>query len=112
MNDTIPNSLPKVAQLFSQHIYTHPFHLGGTDAASVLELLYIAYTETLGRDPEDIRQSFEKLGAHLEQLPLDENNAIFSIVCELCNTYEKRSFIDALKLGAYLMLELQEKTCQ
>ncbi len=109
MNDTIHHSLPKVAQLFSQHIHTHPFHLGGTDAASVLELLYITYTETLGRDPEDIVQSFEKLGTHLEQLPLDENNAIFAIVCELCNAYEKRAFMDAIKLGAYLMTELQEK---
>lgn len=109
MNDTIHHNLPKVAQLFSQHIHTHPFHLGGTDAASVLELLYITYTETLGRDPEDIRQSFEKLGTHLEQLPLDENNAIFAIVCELCNAYEKRAFMDAIKLGAYLITELQEK---
>ena len=109
MDNTIHYTLPKVAQLFSQHIHTHPFHLDDTDASSVLELLYITYTETLGRDPKEIRQSFEKLGVHLEQLPLDENNAIFSIVCELCNTYEKRAFMDAIKLGAYLMTELQEK---
>ncbi len=109
MDNTIPHSLPKVAQLFSQHIHTQPFHLDGTDAASVLELLYITYTETLGRDPDEIRQSFEKLGTHLEQLPLDENNAIFAIICDLCNAYEKRAFMDAIKLGAYLVGELQEK---
>lgn len=109
MDNTIHHNLPRVAQLFSQYIHTHPFHLSGTDAESVLELLYITYTETLGRDPEEIRQSFEKLGTHLERLPLDENNAIFSIVCELCNAYEKRAFIDAVKLGAYLVTELQEK---
>ena len=109
MDNTIHHSLPKVAQLLAQHIHTHPFHLIGTDAESVLELLYITYTETLGRDPEEIRLSFEKLGTHLEQLPLEENNAIFAIVCDLCNAYEKRAFIDAIKLGAYLMTELQEK---
>ena len=109
MNDTIPHNLSKLAQLISQHIHTHPFQLAGTDAASVLELLYITYTETLDRDPEDIRQSFEKLGAYLEELPLDENNAIFAIVCELCNACEKRAFMDAIKLGAYLMTELQDK---
>ena len=109
MDNTVHHSLPKVAHLFSQHIHIHPFHLSGTDAESVLELLYITYTETLGRDPEEIRQSFEKLGTHLEQLPLDENNAIFSIVCDLCNAYEKRAFMDAIKLGAYLVGELQEK---
>ena len=109
MDNTIPHSFPKIAQLFSQRIHTHPFHLAGTDAASMLELLYITYTETLGRDPEDIRQSFDKLGTHLEQLTLDENNAIFAIICDLCNAYEKRAFMDAIKLGAYFMLELQEK---
>ena len=109
MNDTIPHNLSKLAQLISQHIYTHSFHLDGADAASVLELLYTSYTETLDRDPDEIRQSFEKLGTHLEELPLDENNAIFAIVCELCNACEKRAFMDAIKLGAYLMTELQEK---
>ena len=109
MDNTIPHSLPKVAQLFSQHIHTHPFQLCGTDAASVLELLYITYTETLGSDPEEIRQGFEKLGAHLERLPLDENNAIFAIICDLCNAYEKRAFLDAIKLGTYLITELQEE---
>lgn len=62
MNDTIHHSLPKVVHLFSQHIHTNPCHLDGTDTTSVLELIYITYTETLGRDPEDIRQGFEKLG--------------------------------------------------
>lgn len=109
MDNTHHYNLPRVAQLFSQHIHTHPFHLSGTDAESVLELLYITYTETLGRDPEEIRQSFEKLGTHLEQLPLEENNAIFAIVSDLCNAYERRAFIDSVKLGAYLVTELQEK---
>ena len=98
-----------IAQLFSQHIATQPFHLSDTDAASVLELLYITYTESLGRDPEEIDRGFRNLGAHLEQLPLDENNDIFAIICDLCNAYEKRAFLDAIKLGAYLMTELQEE---
>ena len=98
-----------IAQLFSQHIANQPFHLSGTDAASVLELLYITYTESQGRDPAEINQGFRNLGTHLEQLPLDENNDIFSIVCGLCDAYEKRAFMDAIKLGAYLITELQEK---
>ena len=98
-----------IAQLFSQHIANQPFHLSGTDAASVLELLYITYTESQGRDPAEINRGFRNLGAHLEQLPLDENNDIFSIVCGLCDAYEKRAFMDAIKLGAYLMTELHEK---
>ena len=109
MDNTIPHSLPKVAQLLSQHIHAQPFHLDGTDTASVLEWLYLCYTESQERDPPEIDQIFRRLDTHLEQLPLDENNAIFSIICDLCNAYEKRAFMDAIKLGAYLMTELQEK---
>ena len=96
-------------QQFHEYIGNHPFLLPGADTASVLDLLYVAYTDSLGRDPQEIEQGFLRLGEHLEPLPLDENNAIFAIVCELCNAYEKRAFMDAIKLGAYLMTELQDK---
>ena len=96
-------------QQFHEYIRNHPLQLPGADTASVLDLLYGAYTDNLGRDPQEIEQGFLRLGEHLEPLPLDENNAIFAIVCELCNAYEKRAFMDAIQLGAYLMLELQGK---
>ena len=92
-----------------EYISNHPFQLPGANTASVLELLYVAYADNLGRDPQEIEQGFLRLGEHLEPLPLDENNTIFAIVCELCNAYEKRAFMDAIQLGAYLMLELQGK---
>ena len=101
MDKTIPQQL-------HEYIGNHPFQLPGADTASVLDLLYGAYADNLGRDPQDIEQGFLRLGEHLEPLPLDENNAIFAIVCELCNAYEKRAFMDAIKLGVYLMAELQE----
>lgn len=98
-----------ISQQLHEYIGNHPFQLPGADTASVLDLLYVAYTDRLGRDPQEIEQGFLRLGEHLEPLPLDENNTIFAIVCELCNAYEKQAFMDAIKLGAYLMTELQEK---
>ena len=108
MDNTIHYDIPTIAKAFSEHIHTDVPVVTNSDAASVLEFLYIAYTEVQDCDPPDINEGFKKLGVHLEQLPLNENNAIFSIVCELCDAYEKRAFMDALRLGAYLTLELQE----
>lgn len=102
-------NMPKIAQHLAHCLEGQHFQLPGTDATSVLDLLYLTYTDNLGRDPEEIERGFLALGEHLESLPLDENNAIFAIVCELCNAYEKRAFMDAIKLGAYFILELQEK---
>ena len=61
-----------------------------------------------GRDPKEIDQGFINLENHLSKaVSLEENNEIFSIVCRLCDAYEKRAFLDAIQIGAYLMLELQ-----
>lgn len=102
-------TIPKIVQQIAQCLSNHSFHLPDTDTETLLEWLYICYTETQEQDPPEINLGFKNLGSYLEQLTLDENNAIFSIVCKLCNAYERRAFLDAIKLGAYFMLELQEK---
>ena len=106
MYNTFPFHPATIAKAFSEH---GAFPLKNTDAASVLEFLHVAYADVQGRDPLEIEQGFVNLDNHLEGLSLDENNKIFNIVCGLCNAYEKRAFIDAIQIGAYLMMEVQAK---
>ena len=47
------------------------------------------------------------LDAHLSKFSFDENNEVFAIVCTLCDAYEKRAFMDAIQIGAHLIMELQ-----
>ena len=108
MDTTFPYKHPKIAKDFSQRIHSGVFSLKNSDAASVLEFLYMAYADVQGRDPKEIDQGFINLENHLSKaVSLEENNEIFSIVCRLCDAYEKRAFLDAIQIGAYLMLELQ-----
>lgn len=100
-------TISAIAHHLANHLSSHSFSLPNTDNTSVIDLLYTTYADCLGQDRKEIQDGFLALGNHLEHLPLDENNAIFSIVCELCGAYEQRAFHDALQLGAYLMLELQ-----
>ena len=102
-------TIPAIAHRLANHLSSHSFSLPDADQKSVIDLLYTTYADCLGQDRKEIQDGFLALGDHLEHLPLDENNAIFSIVCELCGAYEQRAFEDALQLGAYLMLELQEQ---
>ena len=44
--------------------------------------------------------------ALLEHLPLDDNNAVFNLCCRICVAYEHKAFIDGLRYGAQLMMEL------
>lgn len=108
MDITFSYQPAKIAKDFSDRIHTSGFGFQNADADSVLEFLYIAYTDIQGRDPKEIDRGFIDLDNHLSKaVSLEENNEIFSIVCGLCNAYEKRAFMDAIQIGAYLMLELQ-----
>ena len=73
----------------------------------MLEFLYRAYADIQGRDPKEIDQGFMDLDTHLSKFSFDENNEVFAIVCTLCDAYEKRAFMDAIQIGAYLIMELQ-----
>ena len=102
-------TISKIATRLVKYLSSHNFTLPEADNATIIDLLYSTYVDCLGRDTKEIQSGFLALGDHLEHLSLDENNAIFSIVCELCGAYEQRAFKDGLQLGAHLMLELQGK---
>lgn len=109
MENMFPFEPATIAKTFSEHIHSGAFSLKNSDATSVLEFLYIAYTDVQGRDPKEIDQGFLDLDSHLSKFSLEENNETFGIVCKLCDAYEKRAFMDAIQIGAYLMMELPGK---
>jgi hypothetical protein len=40
-------------------------------------------------------------------LPLEDNNAVWNLCCQLCTAYEHKAFLDGLQYGAHLILELK-----
>ena len=104
---TVSFTLPEIAKKFGEIIQKGSYDFRDDRVTSVLEFLYVTYADNQGRDPEKICQGFADLDNYLEKVSLDDNNAIFSLVCNLCNLYEERAFKDGLQLGAYLILALQ-----
>lgn len=101
--------LPKVVRDFRERIQQSSLDIGDDRISSALDYLYVTYAENQPADTEDIKQGFMDLDNYLAGVSLDDNNAIFSLVCGLCCLYEERAFKDGLQLGAYLMLGLQGK---
>lgn len=107
MDTTMPQSSTTLANALSARIYSCIRGLKDSESDSVLEFLYTAYADEQGQDPQEIKQYFVDLDNHLKDLSLEENNEIFAIVCSICTAYEKRAFLDAIQIGACLVLELQ-----
>ena len=101
--------MDKIAQQLKDCIDTHPFDPGDSDSDTVLDQLYQAYAESHESDPPEISEGFKELEEHLCSLPLEDNNAVFTLCCQLCTAYEHKAFLDGLQYGAHLIAELCNK---
>lgn len=97
------------AEALNAYTRDHPFDVGNGDGETVLDQLYQAYCESHESDPPEVRNGFKELESFLESLPLDDNNAVFTLCCRLCTAYEEKAFCHGLLYGAHLMSELQSK---
>ena len=98
--------MDELAQRLKAYIEAHPFDPGDSECETVLDQLYEAYAESHESDPPEIRDGFKELDALMGNLPLDDNNAVWYLCCQLCTAYEHKAFIDGLQYGAHLILEL------
>ena len=98
--------MDNIAKRLVSYMDKHPIDLGDTDCETVLDQLYQAYAESHESDPPEIRDGFKELEEYLWSLPLEDNNAIFTLCCHLCTAYEHKAFVDGLQYGAHLMQEL------
>ena len=95
-----------ISEAMKAYLETHPFDPGDDDCATVLDQLYLAYTNSHDSDPPEIQAGFAELETFLETLPLSDNNAVFNLCCRLCVAYEHKAFLDGLQYGAAMMMEL------
>ena len=100
--------MDNIAKRLISYMDKYPIDLGDTDCETVLDQLYQAYAESHESDPPEICNGFKELEAFLCNLPLEDNNSVFTLCCQLCTAYERKSFLDGLQYGAYLISELYQ----
>ena len=101
--------MENIAKRLNAYITAYPFDSGDSNCETVLDQLYQAYTESHESDPPEIRDGFKELDALLEQLSLDDNNAVWNLCCQLCTAYERKAFRDGLQYGVQLFHEMNLK---
>ena len=78
----------------------------GSDAHSILEMLYCYYHECNNTDTEAVKAAFEDLYQRMHGMPLREMDRIVDAVCTLCREHEKAGFEEGIKVGVSLEKEL------
>lgn len=79
------------------------------DGDSVLTLLYEAYAESNRMDDGIIKEDFNELYRVMNGMELREMNKIIYPVCTLCRDHQRSGFVEGVKVGIRLRMELAEK---
>ena len=76
------------------------------NAESILDVLFDAYNESSGFDNAAIKSDYEELYRLMNGKPLKEVDEIIDAVCTLCRDHEKAGFFEGVKVGVWLVNEL------
>ena len=74
---------------------------------SLLELLHTGYTEYFPISNDEIRTRFGELRAFYKNMSDREFDDLFSMVSSLCCAHEDAAFLEGIRVGAQLVMELQ-----
>ena len=91
------------------YLKDNPPNYGDCDACSILEMLYCHYNEFNPIETTEIKKKFEELYCHLSGMPLRELDRIIDTVCTLCGDHEKAGFVEGIKVGIQMAMELREE---
>lgn len=99
----------KIVEQLIPYLQEYPADFGkGVD--TLLEMIYHAYTELNSAETLEFKAIVNPLDRTLRALVETDEEAdkYMNIVFELCTAYERQSYIEGMKVGARLMMELVE----
>ena len=75
---------------------------------SLMEFICYQYIMSTAADNDIIHSHFIQVSSILQKLPLAENDAVSNRICDLCTEYSRRGFMEGMRTGAQLVMELLE----
>lgn len=91
------------------YVENHPIQFDENCEFPALDSLYWHFSECHSMTNAKAKKANQDLGVCLQQLFGKDCDKVFSLVCTLCAEHEKIAFFAGLRLGAQLMLELQQE---
>lgn len=96
----------KYLEIIKTHLAEHTVKYVYPDAHTLLEHLWYSYTESNPISSERLRELNAKLDPVLRSLPLKDTDMLFGTFCDISDEYERASFLEGMRVGARLVLEL------
>ena len=99
----------EIVERVVQYLKEHPANYQG-QVDTLLELLYQTFTEYNSAETPEFRKQVDPLDETLRSLVETDEEAdeYMNIVFGLCTAYERQGYIEGIKVGARLMMELME----
>ena len=99
----------EVVETIKSYLRSHPADYCD-QMGTLLELIYQSYTEFDSVETPEFKAIIDPLDEQLRSLVETDEEAdeYMNVVFELCAAYEKQSYIEGMKVGARLMMELAE----
>ena len=88
-------------EILKRHVVEKPPNYG-SDAQSVLEVLFGYYHECNNTDTDAVKAAFEALYQRMHGMSLREMDRIVDAVCTLCREHEKAGFVEGVKVGVQI----------
>ena len=97
----------EIVESVVRYLKEHPANYQG-QVDTLLELLYQAFTEYNSVETPEFKKAIHPLREKLRALVDTEQDAddYMDIVFSLCAAYERQGYIEGIKVGARLMMEL------
>lgn len=73
---------------------------------SVLETLYELWIENDPACNDEVRRCYKEIGEHTAELSAVQRERIGNMIADLCVIYSHRAYLDGLRTGGSLILEL------
>ena len=94
-------------EILKRHVAENPPNYG-SDAHSILEMLYSYYHECNNTDTDSVKDAFEDLYQRMHGMSLRDMDRIIDAVCTLCREHGKAGFVEGVKTGIMINKELKK----
>lgn len=97
--------MDEYVEILTHHVAENPPDYG-SDARSILEMLFGYYHECNNTDTDAVKAAFEDLYQQMHGMPIREMARIVDAVYTLCQEHEKAGFVEGVKVGIILNSEI------